>query len=147
MDRLQRPILCSNYIYLSYVIMKWNRQKCCQQSAKTSVVKLQVISQNIKSIYVSLGISVIVCQQWLRQWLGVIRSWVVITNVNQYHPWSIAPRRDKFHKVFREHHPRPAEIRKCKHWLGVAISNSDLLRGTLYHANKFRAVMWFPHIS
>ena len=39
------------------------------------------------------------------------------------------------------------EIRKSKHWLSVAISNSDLRHGTLHQATKFQAVMGFPHIS
>ena len=64
-----------------------------------------------------------------------------------------SPRLDLFHsteqlvqdtiknKTSRERqHPRPAEIRKCEHWLGVAISNSD-------HATKCLAVKWFPHTS
>ena len=52
------------------------------------------------------------------------------------------------HKLFRERqHPQPAEIRKYKHWLSVAILNGDPLHGTLHHATKLQAIMWFPHIS
>ena len=50
-------------------------------------------------------------------------------------------------KMFKERqHPRPVEIRKCEHWLGVAISNSDPPHGTLHHTTKFHIVRWFPHI-
>ena len=50
--------------------------------------------------------------------------------------------------TFRERqHPPPAAIRKCDYWPSVAISNNDLLHGTLHHATKFQAIMWFLHIS
>ena len=51
-------------------------------------------------------------------------------------------------KTFIERqHPRSAAIRKCEHWLSVAVSNSNPLHGTLHHATKFQAIMWFPCIS
>ena len=47
-----------------------------------------------------------------------------------------------WHKAFRERqHPRSAEIRKCDQRLTVAISSSDPLHGTLFHATKFHAIM------
>ena len=53
-----------------------------------------------------------------------------------------------YNKKFREwQHPRPAELRKWKHWLSVAITNGNPLHGTLHHATEFQAVMCFPHMS
>ena len=53
----------------------------------------------------------------------------------------ISPWLHFFNKTFRElQYPRPANIRKCEHWLSMAISNSDPLHGTLHHAtlNPYR---------
>ena len=45
--------------------------------------------------------------------------------------------RQNENKTFRERqHPRPADLRKCEHWLSAIISNRDPLHGTLYHATK-----------
>ena len=53
-----------------------------------------------------------------------------------------------FYKTFKERqHSRRAAIGNYKHWLSVAISNNEPLHGTLHHATKCQAIMWFPHIS
>ena len=50
-------------------------------------------------------------------------------------------------KTFRKRqHPGPTEIRKCEHWLSMAISNSDPLHGTLHVATKLLSLMRFPHM-
>ena len=48
-------------------------------------------------------------------------------------------------KTFRKRQQLgPVEIRKCKHWLSVAISNNDLLHCSVHHPTNFQADCWNP---